>query len=229
MLDEAKNNEKPMQTNINANSKVQESSTTETKALGELQKNTTPESGAKKKTNRKKISFKMLIMVISLVNVLVFASIFLILNGTKQKAQELKSLRNASAGAEQRSKVEIADLEIKSNIEKSDFLGTLFPDDSGLIEFVKEIEVLKTQGTVKEFSFANENSVRDKTQADGIPFILRMVGTWEEIDRDLIRLQEVPFLQRAVTLDIRVIGENRDSVDFRYGGFLYVDESLKKN
>jgi hypothetical protein len=106
---------------------------------------------------------------------------------------------------------------------------SLFPDEAGLVNFVKEIERLKVEGVVRDFSFANENAVRDKTGVLGIPFILRLEGTWDQLNSDFMQLQKFPYLIRAVTVDVRIKDINTGIIDFMYGGFIYVDKSLEKN
>jgi hypothetical protein len=181
------------------------------------------------KSKKRRLSFRSSILVVTVINILVTLSLVFILSNLNTKAKELKKARSVSIGAEQKSKVEIADLEIQSTIEKSSYLFSLFPDESGLVNFIKEIEKLKTEGVVTEFSFASEDAVRDKTKVLGIPFVLRMEGSWEQINKDLKSLQEMPFLQRAITISTEVRGEEEKVIDFRYGGFIYVDESLKKD
>jgi len=182
-----------------------------------------------KAKKKKRPSFKTSVVIVIVINLLALGFLFYVLSNLKGEAINLKKLRSASIDAQEKSKVEVADLQIRSYIDKSDYLMSLFPDESGLIDFVKEIEKLKNEGVVKNFAFANEDAVRDKTKVLGIPFILRMEGTWEQIDSDLEKMQNMPFIVRAVTLDIKVKEEETNLIDFRYGGFIYVDESLAKN
>jgi Tfp pilus assembly protein PilO len=183
----------------------------------------------KKAKKKKRLSFKASVVIVTVINLLALGFLFYVLSNLKGEAINLKKLRSASIDAQEKSKVEVADLQIQSYIDKSDYLMSLFPDESGLIDFVKEIEKLKNEGVVKNFAFANEDAVHDKTKVLGIPFVLRMEGTWEQIDSDLKKIQSMPFIVRAVTLDIQVKEEETNLIDFRYGGFIYVDESLAKN
>jgi hypothetical protein len=182
-----------------------------------------------RRKKKRKLSFKLSVIIVTVINLFALGFLFYVLSSLKGEASNLKKLRNASIDVQEKSKVEVADLQIQSNIEKSDYLASLFPDEAGLIDFVKEIEKLESEGVVKDFSFANEGAVRDKTTVLGIPFVLRMEGTWEQINSDLKKMQRMPFLLRAVTLDIKVKEEETNLIDFRYGGFIYVDESLSKN
>lgn len=181
---------------------------------------------AKKRGLRARLLSKVgLVAMANLVGI-VFA--VLAVGNLPDKAAEFKKLRNMSISAEARSKVEIADLEIKSNIEKSDRLIALFPDETGLVNFVKEIEKLKLEGIVKTFSFANQEAVRDKTTILGIPFVIELEGTWDQIDASLQSLQRLEFLYRAITVQIEP-KEEENLINFKYGGFIYVDESLGKD
>ncbi len=190
-----------------------------------------PKLKPKPKKKRSKPKFFSNTILVGIVNVVILVLLILILGMLPKKATELKRLRNLSLSSKAKSNVEIADLEIKSNIEKSDELKILFPDESGLVSFVEEIEKLKATGVAKKFSFANEDAVRDKTKSLGIPFIVEFEGTWEQIDKDLQALQKLPFLLRVITIETRQTKGDEDTnlIRFMYGGFIYVDESLAKN
>ena len=168
-------------------------------------------------------------VVLGVVNLgLVLSTIFL-LGKLPTRASEFNKVRNASISESTKSEVEVAGLEIAASKEKADKLNSLFPDEAGLIGFVREIDRLKEEGLVTRFAFAREKAVKDKTGHFGIPVIIEFRGGWLEIGQGLTRLNETPYLLRAVTIEANRSGEDGNLIIFKYGGFLYVDETLAKN
>ena len=66
----------------------------------------------------------------------------------------------------------------------------------------------------------------DLKEAESFPFIMKFEGTWENIDKDLQKIQKLPFIVRAVTINIEISEKVPGSVILRYGGFLYVNETF---
>ena len=145
------------------------------------------------------------------------------------KANELKRLRNASFRASSEGRTEIAKFEIESVRERADKLANLFPDESGLVDFVNDIEKIKEEGVVTRLSFASTEVVRDRTGYYGIPVIIHFRGSWSQIDTDLQKIQKLHFLFRAVSIKAEVFSEEENVVELSYGGFLYVDDKLGKD
>lgn len=186
-----------------------------------------PETSPKPVKEVKKKAFITGHLLVGFINLVLIIVTFLILSNLSTKAADLKKIKNEELDALASLKVQPSDLEIKSNTEKIDKLNKLFPNESGLVNFVKEIEKLKTGGIIKGISFVSQEPVRDKTKYLGIPFVIEAEGSWEQIDASLGEIQKLPFLIRAVTVEVNVIDANL--VNFKYGGFIYVDESLAKN
>jgi Tfp pilus assembly protein PilO len=69
----------------------------------------------------------------------------------------------------------------------------------------------------------------DKTGNYGIPVIIELNGAWESIGQDLQEIQKLPFLLRAISIDAEPDKENESMIQFKYGGFLYVDTRLGEN
>ena len=160
----------------------------------------------------------------------IFAAMFLLITLQKlpSRAKELNNLKQSLFIAKQSVDVDIADFELKANQEKVDKLLALFPDDVGLVDFVQEIEKLKNAGALTNFTFANQIPVRDKTSYLGIPVAIELLGSWEAVGNDMKSLQELPFLLRPISTDLRRMNEE-GNIMVKYGGFLYVDESMEKN
>lgn len=158
---------------------------------------------------------------------LIMATLFL-LRQLPIRAKEFKQVRNASISTGTKSKTEIAGLEIEASKEKADKLSDIFPDEGGLIGFVREVDILKEEGLVTRFAFASDKAVRDSTGNFGIPVIIEFRGTWAQVGQGLSRLNEIPFLLRAISIEAERGGEE-NLVVFKYGGFLYVDPTLAEN
>ncbi len=186
-------------------------------------------NGAKKKKRRKDSTGKMWgkEIALALINLTFIAGLFYILGQLPSRATQLKALRTQSLVVPV-SDVDIQKFELKQNIEDIKTISDFFPNDQGLIDFVNEIEKIKSDGSVVGFSFVSKDAVIDKTQNAGLPLVINFVGTWEEIDRDLKRVQELPYMFRPITVTANEIRQD-GVVDFNYGGFLYVDKSLEKN
>lgn len=162
----------------------------------------------------------------SAINLVAVITLFFIISELPKEARNLSSLINSQLRAEMSSRVNYSDLQLQSNRERSDYILALFPDDSGLVDFIQTVERLKSEGAVVNFSFASSQPVRDKTGGLGIPVLIEIRGTWEAINNDLVKLQRAPYLFRPITVDIR----NTDEEEIKlllYGGFLYVDESFE--
>lgn len=164
-------------------------------------------------------------LIIAGLDLLCMIALLFLIFALPQKALEVKKHRNVIVGAKARSEVEIADLQVRQNTEKATALAALFPNEFGLVDFVKVIEQLTREGSVKEFTFANQNPVNDKIGGLGIPVIIVFEGSWQDIDRDLKKLHESPYLFRPITVDAERIDNNLHRVE--YGGFLYVNPDFQ--
>jgi Tfp pilus assembly protein PilO len=167
-------------------------------------------------------------LFVTILNVVLIILTFLVLTVVPKKSDELKTIKNEQLDAQLSSNVQVSDLEIGSIAEKVDKLNSIFPDDVGIVNFVKEIEKLKTGGIVKGISFVNQEAVMDKrTNSLGTPFVIEMEGAWADIDTSLNTIEKLPDLFRVVTIEAKVNEEG--VVNFKYGGFLYVDETFAKS
>lgn len=167
-------------------------------------------------------------IVLGLVNLVFILAIVILLGKLQAKANEFKKLRMVQLETSAKSSFEIAELELAASREKADKLAQLFPDDNGLIDFVNEIDVLKGEGVVSRFSFTSEEVIRDMTGYYGIPVFIEFSGDWSQINEGLQRIQSLPYLSRTVSVQVEA-KEEENLVIFKYGGFLYVDESLAKD
>ncbi len=177
------------------------------------------------KKGKGKSKFTKKVIFFGVINLLAVVVLLVLLNELPKKALELKTLVNAGIKAEASSRVNYTDLELQTNKEMIDKISKLFPNDEGLVDFIKFIEGVKAEGVLVNFSFASKEPVRDKTANLGIPVILEFRGSWGQIDNDLQKLQKAPYLFRPITVEAKPHLEE-NVVELMYGGFLYVDESL---
>lgn len=167
-------------------------------------------------------------ILLAVVNIIFLVVTVVLLGMLPQRGAEFKKLRTVFIQASEKSEVEIAKLEIDASSKINDSLAALFPDEAGLVEFAKEIDKLKEEGLVTSFSFASEKAVRDQTGQFGVPIVIIIEGSWSQVGDAMQKLQGLPFMLRAVSIDAERVPEG-NLISFRYGGFLYVDESLAKN
>ncbi len=184
---------------------------------------------ASSETNEKrKLPFSSRDVILGIINLISLVLLIIILTRFPIKAQELKELRIQSVKNE--SSVSFEFVEIEASKEKSGQLENLFPDESGIVDFVSQVEKLKTEGgAIEKITFASQEVVMDKTGNYGIPVIIKLNGAWESIGQDLQKIQKLPFLLRAISIDAEPNKENESMIQFKYGGFLYVDTRLGEN
>ena len=166
-------------------------------------------------------------MILAVVNIAFLAALAILLGKLPNKAAELSQLRSTYTIAAAKREVEIAEFEIEESRLKAEALKKYFPDQSGLANFAAELDALRGEGLISSFSFASEDAIRDQTGYYGVPIVIRFLGNWELISQGLSRIGKLPYLIRAVNIESAKTEED-NLIDFRYGGFLYVDESLAK-
>lgn len=182
----------------------------------------------KEKTKDRKLGFWVKDILLAIVNISFIVALLIILGSVTSQSNKLRDFRNEDVQITAKGEINIAELEIESSKQKADQLLKLFPDESGLIDFVNRIDILKSEGLVTRFAFASEKAIRDTTGYNGIPLILEFRGDWNQISLALRRIEELPFLLRAINIDIETDSETGEIV-FKYGGFLYVDETVSKD
>ena len=187
------------------------------------------EDSSRPKLYHKIVVISKPIIFLGIINLIFMVALGYFLANLPKKAESLKTIRNQKLQADSDDGTELGDIEIGSVQTQVGMLEVLFPNESGLINFVREIENIKLGGVVKEFSFSSINAVTDKTGNYGIPFTIVMEGTWEQIAEELFKLQEINFLFRPVKLKTKLVPEQENVIELEYGGFLYVHESLGEN
>ena len=178
-----------------------------------------------KKEKRTFLTYKDIILgIVNLVSIVFF---IIILVNFPEKSEELRDLRikeiknNITVG------VEVS--EIEAARPKAEYLKKLFLDESGVVGFVNDIELQKREGgAISKVTFAGQNAVADRTGNFGIPIVIELIGSWQAIDEDLQKIDELPYLLRPVRVEIKYDDKDPQVVIYKYGVFLYVQESLGK-
>ena len=223
---EKKINVKNTEESRNASQRLKETSEAEKKS-GNDEKTVQTKIMDNKDSVKKKKKLIPASLFVVILNVVLIILTFLISTLVPKRSDELKTIKNKELDAKASRNVQVSDLEIGSIAEKVDKLYSIFPDDVGIVNFVKEIEKLKAGGIVKGISFVSQEAVKDKTKSLGTPFIIEMEGTWADIDTVLTAIQKIQYLFRVVTIEAKINEEG--VVNFKYGGFLYVDETFAKS
>lgn len=115
--------------------------------------------------------------------------------------------------------------DIEPHKEKADQLSKLFLDESGIVNFVGEVEKLKGEGSaIQKVTFTSQKPVKDKTGFTGIPVIIEMKGNWQEIAGSMEKIQSLPFLFRPVNIEALPVKDEPGITELGYGAILYVNE-----
>lgn len=168
-------------------------------------------------------------IVLAVINVCFIVGLIYLLNKLPVRSSQVRSLRGEAQLTNSASEdTNILKFDLDQTTDDFEKLKNLYPNEDRLLTFVDEIEKLQENGTVVGFTFASKDPVIDKTKELGLPIIIEMSGSWENIANDIQTIQSLPFMFRPVTFDAE---EDREEnvVQLKYGGFLYVDESFKKN
>lgn len=183
--------------------------------------------------NKREFIFSAKDVILNIVNLISIILLITILIRFPEKSKELKALRIEDLKNESNAVFEFG--EIDASREKSKDLQKLFIDDSGIVDFVNEVEKLKTEGSaISKVSFATPKALKDKTGNLGLPVVIEFRGSWEAIDRDLQKIDKLSFLTRPVKIEIlkpkldsaATESTNSNVVEFKYGLILYVNDQF---
>jgi len=167
--------------------------------------------------------------ILAVINLIAVAAIILLVDRLELKAQEVKRLRSIQLSASHGEPFSALKTDVEAAEAKTDELVKYFPDSQGLIVFVGEIDKLKAEGVVTGFSFANEEPIKDKTGSFGLPVLIELKGSWSTVDNALVRIMSLPYILRAIRIDVSPALNEPGLIDFKLGGFLYVDKNFSQD
>jgi len=184
------------------------------------------------KTVKKSFPLTARDIILNVINLIAVVLLVILLKKFPQNARDLNRLRTESIKNESGVSFEFG--EVDTYEAKAQELNKLFLDDSGIVNFVNEVENLKDNNpAIQKISFTSNEVIKDKTGNYGTPIVIELAGSWEEIENAIIDIQQLPYLFRAVNVSAKEKdAENEDEtkvIQFNYGGFLYVNSTLGKN
>jgi len=165
-------------------------------------------------------------IILGILNITFIMALVFLMRKLPSKANEIRSLRNSSLLSQSEADADIQEFDIEQNQESIEKIKRLFPKEKDLLNFVSDIENLKQEGSVISFNFASKDPVTDKTKNTGLPILIEMEGSWEQIGKDIKKVQELDYIFRPVSFYSEE-SPNDGLISVQYGGFLYVDESFK--
>lgn len=160
------------------------------------------------------------------VNVIALVSLFVMLLNIPKKVVEYNKLKFEIEKLSENPA--IGDTQSIRNKEKFDKITGSFLDKTSVVNFVNDIESVKSDGTsISKVSFNSESPVKDRTGNLGYPVVIEFSGNWQRISDDLFAIEELDYLFRPVRIE-----SNKslldDNINLDYGGILYVKD-LGKN
>ena len=174
---------------------------------------------------KSKLPFTSKDVILGVINLITIVFLIIILTRFPQKAQDLKGLRNQSLIEGPQATLETSEIELSKN--KADTLKGLFLDESGVVNFVNEVEKIRAKGrSIVKVTFTSQKAIQDRTDNFGVPIVIEMKGSWEAIGQDLEDLEKLPFLYRSAVIEVKTDSEDPSVIDFKYGVFLYVVDRL---
>lgn len=166
-------------------------------------------------------------IILGVINIISLILLVVLLVQFPKKAKELNNLRTERFKNESSLSFEFA--EVEDYKTKKDKLEALFVDESGIVDFVKEVEKIKLeQGVIKKIAFVGQKVIKDRTGNFGTPIVIEMEGAWKQIDESILDINNLDFVFRPVNITVGTT-EEEGVIAFKYGGFLYVDDRLGKN
>ena len=171
-------------------------------------------------------------VILGAINILSIVFLIFLLTQISAKSKSINSLKS-----EERLTMiggPIDNTEIEEYMKKSDQLEGLFVDESGVVEFVGEVDKLKSTGHVVNLSFTSQKPVKDLTGNVGLPIIIELRGdSLDELLPALGKIKDLPYLIRPISIKVRPldeeIREGKNITVVEYGVLLYVNEKLYKN
>lgn len=178
-------------------------------------------------TNSDTRSFTYRDIILGIVNVISIVFLIILLIKLPDKATLLKQARNQNLKLN--SSVAIDFATVSDSKTMADTLQAMFLDDSGVVNFVGQVENLKSaDGTPAKVTFPSPKAIKDKTGNYGYPVIIELIGPMGQLKNQVSQIESLPFLLRPVNIEIDKT-DKQDVEDLKYGGILYVAQGLVKN
>jgi len=162
-------------------------------------------------------------IILGVINFITIIFLIYLLTKLPQKSKELQAEKIIEVRTQGNSSQQNPGLQ--SDIEKAKKLESLFLDQSGIVNFVGDVEKLKTgNSSIQKVTFASQTAVKDKSEIYGIPVVIELIGSWQSIGPDLEKIQALPYLFRPVNIEAGPTKDDPSVILFNYGGILYVND-----
>jgi len=166
--------------------------------------------------------------ILGIINFISVVLLIILLFKLPEKSAELKELIIDEVKSRTRPVSQLTD--IQEDKDKKGDLETLFLDESGIVDFVNEVEKLKVEGgAIQKVTFASQKAVKDRLGNYGVPVVIELSGNWIQIGSDLEKIQKLPFIFRAANIEAERSKDDPNVIVFKYGAFLYVNNRLGEN
>lgn len=199
-------------------------------------------SGKKPKDEKSRLIIK--VSILGAIIFILFVGLLTLLGRLPLIANEIKNVKTETASVSDE-KLRELEQQLTTAQPKVEQISKFFPDESGIVDFIGEIDKLKAEGVIDSFSFANGAAVMDKSKSYALPVLIEVKGNINRISSAIERIQSLPYIIRAVNIKIstaetlEIEGEegeivivpdtSGDTLELKYGGLIYVDEDLGKN
>ena len=173
------------------------------------------------------IPFSTRDILLNVINVLTFILLIVILTRMVGKAEELRSIRNENLKLSEN--YNYNQEQVDNSLDQAEQLRELFISESGVIDFVSDVENLSSSA-IRKVSFSSPDPVQDRSGSYGRPIVITLRGSWREIDQAIDDIHELPYLFRPIKIEIEEpeTGDEQDSVqgvfEVSYGGLLYTED-----
>lgn len=165
-------------------------------------------------------------ILLNLINILTLILLIVIITEIDDKAVELKQIKNENIRLSEN--YDYNSDQVNEDVQQAERLDKLFITDSGVIDFVSDVENLNESGAIRRVSFSSPDPVKDKSGSFGRPIIIQLRGNWNQIDQAMKNIHDLPYLFRPVRIEIERLspeeGGPGDAIEVGYGGLLYIKD-----
>ncbi len=173
------------------------------------------------------IPFSTRDFILNSINVLTLILLFVMLSRIEGKAKDLKEVQNENIKLSENYNYNTEQVDI--NLKKAEEINSLFTTDTGVIDFVNDVERLNASGATRSVNFSSPDPVKDRSGSFGRPIIINLRGNWSQIDQAIDEIHNLPYYFRPIKVEIETadLEEGSGNLDVRYGGLLYLEETTK--
>ena len=171
-------------------------------------------------TEKQKLSrVLMKVIVVNILNLLVVLAIMLLLRQLPMVALNVKRTNSQEQISSHSVDSTILKAEMDKSKVKTDTVLSMLGGDKTVISFITRMDELKKEGFLISYEFPITNEILDKTGLHGLPVLMVIQGTKQNISETLVKISEIKVLLRPVTLSITT--DETGLLTAKYGVFMY--------